>query len=329
LYALARTHARDYVIFEKDAECVRFDIFHLMRKMTQDEFVDRCKIIHNGKYDYSKTIYSNSKNKIIIICPKHGDFLQTAGKHLNKKGCKKCTTAVLMTKEYFVEKCKIVHGDKYDYSKVILVGVKKKVIIICPVHGDYLQVAEKHFIYGCPACAGNKPTTVDEFVQKSSIIHKNKYDYSLITSLNKISLVRIICPKHGVFLQNKKDHMFGKGCKHCAIGNSSKKEQEWLDSLGLPNGHNYRNVKIIVNSHRFFVDGFIPGTNICYEFLGDYWHGHPKKFNPDKLNIRAKKTFRELFEKTKEKIQFLRKNGFKVISIWESKYDKRKNIGNC
>lgn len=40
-----------------------------------------------------------------------------------------------MTKEYFIEKSKKIHDNKYDYSKVDYNGVHKKVCIICPKHG--------------------------------------------------------------------------------------------------------------------------------------------------------------------------------------------------
>lgn len=62
-----------------------------MRKLTTEEFIQRAKETHGNKYDYSKSQYINAKTKIIIICPKHGEFLQSADCHLNKRqGCPKC-----------------------------------------------------------------------------------------------------------------------------------------------------------------------------------------------------------------------------------------------
>jgi hypothetical protein len=59
-------------------------------KKTQDQFIQEAKSIHNDFYNYSKVIYTKSCNKIIIICPKHGDFIQEANSHLQGHGCKKC-----------------------------------------------------------------------------------------------------------------------------------------------------------------------------------------------------------------------------------------------
>ncbi len=46
-------------------------------KLTTLEFTDRSSIIHDNKYDYSKSIYISSGIEIIIICPIHGEFNQT------------------------------------------------------------------------------------------------------------------------------------------------------------------------------------------------------------------------------------------------------------
>ena len=59
-------------------------------KRTLKEFIDRANKIHNDKYDYTKSIYITSKDKIEIICPKHGTFWQTPDDHIQGKGCQKC-----------------------------------------------------------------------------------------------------------------------------------------------------------------------------------------------------------------------------------------------
>ena len=46
-----------------------------------------------------------------------------------------------------------VHGDFYDYSKVIYINSCTKVIIICPVHGEFEQTPNSHLSgQGCPEC---------------------------------------------------------------------------------------------------------------------------------------------------------------------------------
>lgn len=57
-------------------------------------FINMVNKVHNNKYNYSKTIFTNSKNKITIICPIHGEFAQKANHHMSGHGCQKCATIV-------------------------------------------------------------------------------------------------------------------------------------------------------------------------------------------------------------------------------------------
>ena len=62
-----------------------------------------------------------------------------------------------MSFEEFVKKAQGVHGDKYDYSQVNYVNSKTKVKIICPIHGEFEQAPEKHWLgRGCPFCGKEK-----------------------------------------------------------------------------------------------------------------------------------------------------------------------------
>ena len=55
-----------------------------------EEWIQKAREVHGGKYDYSKSVYVNSHTPIKIICPRHGDFEQIPGEHLSGKGCKYC-----------------------------------------------------------------------------------------------------------------------------------------------------------------------------------------------------------------------------------------------
>jgi hypothetical protein len=125
-----------------------------------ERFIKKAKKIHCNKYDYSKVIYKTCRDKVIIVCPEHGEFKQEASSHINgKSGCPKCgilkraKTQSTGTNK-FIEKAKKIHNDKYDYSKVVYKTAKEKVIIVCPEHGDFLQCPDKHLHNGnCPKCS--------------------------------------------------------------------------------------------------------------------------------------------------------------------------------
>lgn len=53
-------------------------------------FIDKARTIHLDYYDYSKVVYTLSREKVTITCPEHGDFPQTPNDHLSGKGCLKC-----------------------------------------------------------------------------------------------------------------------------------------------------------------------------------------------------------------------------------------------
>ena len=117
-----------------------------MSIMTTQLFIEKARKVHGSKYDYSKVEYVRSSDKIIIICPKHGEFKQSPGNHLAGKGCKKCGFISMwskrltkMTTEKFIREATNIHGNKYDYSKVKYVNASTQVIVICPIHGEIEQ----------------------------------------------------------------------------------------------------------------------------------------------------------------------------------------------
>ncbi len=64
----------------------------LFSKTTED-FIKEASKLHNNRYSYEKVNYINALDKVIITCPKHGDFLQTPNHHLGKKGCPICSNS--------------------------------------------------------------------------------------------------------------------------------------------------------------------------------------------------------------------------------------------
>lgn len=59
--------------------------------------------------------------------------------------------------------------------------------------------------------------TIDEFISRANNVHAQFYDYSKVVYKGDSEEVRIICPKHGAFLQKAGVHLRGCGCPQCAI----------------------------------------------------------------------------------------------------------------
>ena len=124
-----------------------------------------------------------------------------------------------MTTEEFIARAKEIHGDKYDYSKVIYEFAVKKVCIVCSEHGEFWQTPSSHLGgCGCPKCKKTKKKmTTEEYIAKAREVHGNKYDYTKVTYKGWEDKVCIICPEHGEFFQRAGGHLNGKGCPKCNV----------------------------------------------------------------------------------------------------------------
>lgn len=149
-----------------------------IKKLSQEEFITRANKIHNNRYDYSKVKYTEKRNKVTIICTEHGEFDQFAGNHLHGYGCCKCMhKQQKFTTEQFIQKAKIKHNDKYDYSKIDYKDSYSKVTIICKEHGDFKQVPASHLQgQGCPTCKSSKgELAIKSILDKHGIENQQEY----------------------------------------------------------------------------------------------------------------------------------------------------------
>lgn len=198
--------------------------------LTMDEFLKRANEAHGEKYDYSKVDLDcrDEKGRVCIICPEHGEFWQTPHSHLRGSRCPQCweklkSRTLLSTTEKFIEKARKIHGEKYDYSKVVYKRSNEDVCIICPEHGEFWQTPNKHLSgEGCKECSKiisseKRKSTTEEFIERAREVHGDKYDYSKVEYIDANSKVCIICLEHGEFWQTPHNHLNGKGCKECGI----------------------------------------------------------------------------------------------------------------
>lgn len=289
--------------------------------LTTEIFIIRANEIHGGKYDYSLVNYTTYEMKVKIICPEHGIFEQTPNNHLKNHGCKQCMIKrKKLSKENFIIRANKIHSNKYDYSHVNYVNNKYKVKISCPLHGVFYQTPSDHLTgYGCAVCSGNSKKSIEQFISEATIAHRNKYDYSLSEYNGTDVKIKIICPEHGIFMQTPYKHLNGQGCRKCSRS-ISKKETKWLDFLKISE----RQYKIPETN--YVVDGYDKKTNTCYEFYGDFWHGNLNFFQQHEINDVLQKTYKELFEKTIDRENEIKKLGYKIVTIWENDFDKRLKI---
>jgi hypothetical protein len=304
----------------------------MSKKLTTDEFIEKARKIHGNKYDYSKSIYGNSNlDKVIIVCPIHGEFNQSPVYHLSKRGCPLCGLEICQnaqrgTKYKFIEKARKIHGNKYDYSLVDYINVGKKVIIICPTHGKFIQRPSSHLIgTQCPKCGIEKQKksttdTVNEFIKKAKSIHGNLYDYSKVVYINNHRKVRMTCKKHGDFLQLPLNHLKRNGCPNCQSSYGENEIARILNQYGIQ----FIREKCFddcVNprtSRQLPFDFWIPSKNLLIEYDGKH-HFEIGKFGT------YKSTHNELKQiqfRDKIKTKFAKINNIRLLRIKYTKLNK-------
>lgn len=154
--------------------------------ISTEEFIERAKEIHHGKYNYDKTKYLSSNTEVIITCPVHGDFLQKPHVHLLGCGCPQCGLQLAKDKMSlglleFLKRANEVHNNYYDYSKVNYINSETKVIIICPIHGEFEQTPSNHLRgQGCPGCNSSRlEEQVQVFLNQNRIkfVYQKSWDW--------------------------------------------------------------------------------------------------------------------------------------------------------
>ena len=122
-------------------------------KWSTEIFIIKAKLVHGDRYNYSKVISKSTKDYVEIICDEHGVFMQRGDSHLIGRGCPQCSGNKKYTKNTFVDKSRLVHGYRYDYSKSLYKNNETKLEIICLEHGSFFQQPNSHFKgSGCPEC---------------------------------------------------------------------------------------------------------------------------------------------------------------------------------
>lgn len=202
------------------------------KKVNFSNFLSRCAIKFGDRFDYSKVVWVNSKSKLIIICPVHGEFRQTPSNHLKSVyGCTECGTYSLKyTTDEYIKKCSQRHNYKYLYTKTFFTGSERKVIITCQKHGDFEQQANSHLAgIGCPKCAIEESRKgIDKFIEQANLKHNFRYSYTKSEYLGCDKKITILCYDHGDFSTTPSQHLSGTKCPKCAWRDNQYTTEEFI-----------------------------------------------------------------------------------------------------
>jgi len=154
------------------------------------------------------------------------------------------------TQESFIEESTKVHGGFYDYSKVEFSKVTSKVTIICPVHGEFNQLAGQHKSgRGCRRCASTAHVRAtydtDWFIQRSVDKFGDRFEYEEVDYLNEHTPIVLVCKKHGRFETKPVNHLSAKNgsCPECTknhpIGPPRLSEDDVWEKMRKMHGNTY------------------------------------------------------------------------------------------
>jgi hypothetical protein len=290
------------------------------KTLSQQNLICKFSHIHKDKYSYEKTVYVNRYTKIIITCPIHGDFQQTPLMHSQGHGCVKCQKSKkdhgnIINQDFFIEKCRKIHGNKYSYEKTIYNGVRNEITISCPIHGDFQQIAGTHLYgCGCSRCSREKQSknTLLKFsknlISRFHNIHGNLYNYDKVKYCGMHEKVTITCSIHGDFEQLPYNHIYNESCCPKCVKTYFRTEEEFrqfIQSL-IPSAYKTAKGEIIPKQE---LDVYIPSRKIAFEFQGEYWHKHHHV---------------DTEERDERKRQSCKNLGIKLYEIWENDWNNNR-----
>jgi hypothetical protein len=307
---------------------------HLRSQLSTDEFIKRSQKIHKNKYNYDKSIYRGWENKINIKCLIHGIFEQKAGDHLMGAGCSKCGRMgnkifEKTSLEEFISRSNNRHNNKYDYNKVVYENNRTKVIIICPVHGEFLKNPDNHLRLGggCLKCLQEKryEKSQKKFIEKAKKINANLYDYSESQFRGYKKKIKIICLIHGPFFQTPDSHLKGAGCPHCILKQEHRLGviiKEIFKGWKIK-GHK----KLYSKEHKGYRTFDFFATNgeerVIIEYDG-LQHFKPIRFSYKMTQAKAESNFKKQQETDKLDFLFCYRKGFKIYRV-----SYRDNMREC
>lgn len=214
---------------------------HASRRLSVEEIKKRVSKTHGESISVDLKNYKNTRQKIEAECKVHGTFETSVANLIAGRGCFECSKlksglARRSDTRTWIKKAKLVHGTRYDYSKVNYTTVQEKVEIICKQHGPFYCRAGNHIHSkrGCPKCAKTGPKTnhrtptrarvsEKEFLQR---LKKSRPEINVneakLQYKNMATKVVVQCPKHGDFKATPSNLLNGRGCRRCAIEKNSE-----------------------------------------------------------------------------------------------------------
>lgn len=149
------------------------------KMLNQGNFLLKAKEKHGDRYDYSLVRFKNGSTSVLIGY--NGIYYtQKPYHHLSGARPENLKLAVRKTTKKFINEGQKVHDFKYSYHKTEYIKNQIKVIITCPIHGDFTQNPLSHIQgRGCPNCGESQgEKSIAKYLDKNNISYYRQHKFT-------------------------------------------------------------------------------------------------------------------------------------------------------
>jgi len=200
-----------------------------------------------------------------------------------------------LTTEQFIARARQAHGDRYDYAQTDYQNSSKPVVVICPVHGPFMQIPSNHLSgRNCKYCARNQRLSAEETIRRFRAIHGDRYTYDAASLTDTKARIKATCKFHGPFLVSFYQHLRGAGCPRCTNHYQHAAKHHFRRRARAIHGPKYRYGKYTNASRKMRID--CPTHGVFLQSPASHLSGHgcPRCAN-DRKRLVAKGGYSEAF----------------------------------
>lgn len=272
-------------------------------------------LIHADKHNVKLLSYAgkeiDNRHRWLIQCKKCNNLKESSIRDFDK--CRVCmSNNQRSTLEYFIDKAKSIHGEKYSYDNVQYKNSLTKIKIYCNECNEiFLQTPGMHLSgHGCLSCSGFKKYSNEEFANKAIQIHGEKYNYSLVDYVNTEKKVKIKCLTcNEIFLQRPHNHLGGQGCPNCSYKSKFKNTNDFILKAKQIHGEKYIYDLVDYQHHRQKVK---IKCNKCNQIFEQKPHNHLSGQGCPKCN-ESKGEIKVAQHMTEKNIRFIPQKTFQTL----------------
>lgn len=265
---------------------------------------------------------SITKDKVIAICDKHGEYTMSLySVSRNSYTCPQCARAK-SGKPTSIDEVKKRLRDKFGYDTLIDESTYTKMsspaTFICRICGKrYRRRPQTLFNYGkdyCKDCANkeyneSRTKSTEQFIAEAQEKYGDKFDFSETVYYKSSQKVTIKCNECGrTFSIEANSFLMGHGCPFHNLNASSKEKEIALFIKSISDEE-------VITSDRSLLDGleldiYLPKHQVAIEFDGVFWHNE----NCKDINYHINKT------------NLCKEKGVRLIHIFEDEWIEKPQI---